>query len=369
MQEYKICNYCVMDNSSDDTITFDDSGQCNYCKTQLSRKKFVYFPNEEGGRRLQSLIAKLKEENKDKEYDCLMGISGGLDSSYLAYLGTTWGLRILAIHVDDGFDTQISTENLKKLNSKTNLDIITIRPDAEQFNDLSRAFFLAGVPNLAMPQDNIIFACLYQYAKEKKIRSFLSGGNFALECILQKGNTHDAYDKVNILDIHKKFGRKPIDKLPLLTNFQRDWDKRVLKIETLRPLNYIDYNRDRAFAELKEFCGFEYYGSKHLENIFTKFLQVYYLYNKFHVDKRRSHFSSMIVSGQMTRDQALAELEKPYCNNTEMQNDIEFIIKKLDLTRAEFDRVMAEPPKQHTEYKTSLYNKFRSIIQKKTDAK
>ena len=359
------CTRCVMDNRSDSTITFDENGYCNYCTQALEEMDRVYFPNEEGQRKIEELVGRLKEENKKKPYDCIMGISGGLDSSYLAYLAKEkWGLRILAVHIDDGFDEPVAIENIRKLCEKLEIRLIVEKPNAEQFCDLTRAFFLAGVPNLAIPQDNILFAYLYDYARKYKIRSFLSGGNFALEGILQRGNSHDNSDKKHILAIHKRFGTKPVDQLPFLSQQRKLWDKYVRKIETVCPLNYIDYNRDRAINELKEFCGFEYYGSKHLENKLTKFIQLYYFYNKFGVDKRTSHLSSMIVSGQMSRDEALRILEQPLYDPQEMDRDIDFILDKLQLSREEFEDVMHQPPKQHTDYPTSSFNKRKQMIGK-----
>jgi N-acetyl sugar amidotransferase len=354
-----------MDNKSDETITFDSNGYCNYCTEALSQIGKVYFPNEEGERRLQELVTRLKRENKEKQFDCIMGISGGLDSSYLAYLGSAkWGLRILALHVDDGYDTEISKRNIKNLCETANIKLVTIKPDAKQFNELTRAYMLAGVPNLAAPQDNVLFACIYKFMKEQGIRTFLSGGNFALECILQRGNTHDAYDVRNIKEINRIYGRNKIDKLPLLTNLQRDIDAAVLKIESPRPLNYVNYNRELALKELNEFCGFEYYGSKHLENTLTKFIQVYWFYHKFNVDKRTSHLSSMIVSEQMSRDEAIKLMQEPLYDEKEMMKEIDYILKCIDLSRDEFEVLLKDSPKQHTDYKTSRYGKARKWLVK-----
>jgi len=363
MKRFQRCSRCVMDNSSDDTITFDSNGQCNYCTKALSQMRQVYFPNEDGEERLKELITRLKKENKNKQYDCIMGISGGLDSSYLAYLGAVrWGLRIIAVHVDDGYDTEISKRNISKLCETAKIDLEYIKPDEEQFNELIRAYMLAGVPNLAVPQDNILFAHVYKFARQQKLRTFLSGGNFALECILQQGNTYGVFDVLNIKDINKRFGRGKLDKLQLLSYMQRDIDSIILHIESLRPLNYIDYNRDRAFKELNEFCGFEYYGGKHLENTLTKFIQLYWLYHKFNVDKRTSHLSSMIISGQLSRDAAIALLQEPLYDEKEMEKEIDFILKKLDLSRDEFDQIMKNPSKKHTDYKTSKYNDIKTKL-------
>ena len=352
MKEIRRCTRCVMDNRSDNTISFDANGVCNYCKHALEKSKLEYFPNDEGARKIEQMIRQLKKAGKGKEYDCLMGISGGLDSAYLAYLGAVkWGLRICAIHVDDGFDTELAKQNVKSLCEKCKIDLKVIKPDAEQFNDLTRAYFLAEVPNTAIPQDNILFACLYDYARKYKIYHFLTGGNYALECILQRGNTYGAYDMVNLHDIHKKFGRKPIDKLPFISQWQRVWDVNVHHIKTIAPLDYIDYNKERAIQELHDFCGFTYYEAKHLENTLTKVIQLYWFYHKFNVDKRTSHLSSLIVSGQMTREQALEELAKPVYDTEKMNRDLDEVLPKLGFTRQEFDELISRPGKQHTEYK------------------
>ncbi len=356
------CRRCIMDNSSDSTIVFDKEGICNYCKDAFENIGKVYFPNEEGEKRLSKLLEVIKQRGKGKKYDCIMGLSGGLDSSYLAYLGYKWGLRVLAVHIDDGYDTEISKRNLERLVNATGFDYEVIKPDEEQFNDLTLAYMKAGVPNIAIPQDNVLFAFLYKKMREYKIKYFLSGGNFALEWILQKGNTYKALDVVNIRAIHKKFGTKPIDKLEFISTFQRGIDNYILGIKSPRPLNYIDYNRNRAFKELSEFCGFEYYGRKHLENILTAFIQLYWFPKKFGVDKRTSHLSSMIVSGQLTRDEALKELAEPIYDENRMTEYINILKTKLGISQKEFDDIMAAPIHQHTEYAVEDSNVFFRVL-------
>ena len=364
MKEYQRCTRCIMDNKSDSTIMFDENGVCNYCKEALNSGAKIYFPNKEGEIKVNELVVRLKKENSKRKYDCIMGLSGGLDSSYLAYLGSCWGLRILGIHIDDGFDTKISRNNIIKLCDKANIELIKINPDRKQYNDLTRAFIMAEVPNIAIPQDNILFANLYKYARKTGVKHFLSGGNYALECILQKGNTHNAYDKVKIKNIHSKFGRYPIDNLELISDQQRFIDKYILKIESLRPLNYINYNRERALKELSDFCDFEYYGNKHHENYLTKFIQIYWFFNKFGVDKRKSHLSSMIISNQMTREEAIQELEKPLYDEEEMNKLVNYILKELDLDQNIFYRIMERPGKQHNEYKISKFSKLLHMIKR-----
>lgn len=348
-----VCQRCVMDDSADSTIAFDDEGFCNYCTSALKLKPKTFFPNEEGEAKLTSMIEMLKREGQGKDYDCMMGLSGGLDSSYLAYLGAAkWGLRIIAVHIDDGYDTDISKSNLEKLIDKTGIECIVIKPDAEQFNNLTLAYMKAGVPDLAVPQDNVLFATLFRFALERGIKYFLSGSNFSTESILQEGCGWNTYDVVNILDIHKRFGQKPIDSLHFMSNWQKMKISKVLGMTTLAPLNYVEYTREKAFAELDEYCGFQYYGRKHLENYLTAFLQTCWLPEKFGIDKRRSHLSSLIVSGQMTRDEALKELEEPQYDSEAMGEIKSLMADNMDIDVSKIDSLIESKPHSHIEYKT-----------------
>jgi len=353
-----------MDNSSDKTITFDENGFCNYCKEALKIKNVVYFPNEEGNKKLTALLEQIKKDGKGKKYDCLMGVSGGLDSSYLLYLGHKWGLRIIAVHIDDGFNTNITKNNIKKLFDATKFKLITIKPNKEQFYALTKTYMKAGVPNLAVPQDNILFASIYEYAIKNDMKYFLSGENFSLESILQKGNTHVPFDLKNLKDIHRKFKEKPINKLNLISQYKLDRIRNFTKLNFVLPLNYINYNRDEALKELSDFCGFEYYGSKHLENILTTFVQLYWFPKKFGVDKRTSHLSSMIISEQLSREKALQIYEEPLYEEDKMREYIDIIKTKLDIKDLEFGNIMNTHPRQHTDYITSKYMKIKPFLSK-----
>ncbi|MCL2717277.1 MAG: N-acetyl sugar amidotransferase [Lachnospiraceae bacterium] len=342
-----------MDSSSDDTIIFDTNGYCNYCNSALESKALRYFPDDTGTEKLAELLSLIKTENKNNEYDCLMGVSGGLDSSYLAYLGYKWGLRVICVHIDDGFDSDISRGNLEKLKQATGFKFINICPDQKQYNALIKAYMKAGVPKLDIPQDNILSATLFKYAEEKNIKYFLSGENYALECILERSNNHSTRDLVNLNDINRKFGKEPIDKLDFISHARKRVIENKIGIKTVTPLNFIDYNRDRAFAELADFCGFEYYGSKHLENNLTAFIQLYWLPKKFGVDKRKSHLSSMIISGQLTRDEALKlYLDVPLYDEKAMSRITSQVKEKLNLTDTGFDEIMLNRPRRHNEFKT-----------------
>ena len=356
---FQRCTRCVMDNSSDNSISFDENGVCNYCTYTLERKDKVYFPNQIGEEKLNSLFEKLKIDGKGKKYDCLMGISGGLDSAYLAYIAYEKGLRILAFHINDGFNTEISESNVKNLCAKSNIDLIEEFPDKEQFIDVIRAFFKAGVPGICNAQDNIITSYLYKNAVKFGIRNFLSGSNFSLESILQRGEGINASDGFHIKSISKMFGSKGYDKLPFISLFDSYIKtKYIYKVKMYKPLDFIDYNKDRAIRELNEFCGFNYYGGKHYENVLTYFVQSYYLPNKFGIDKRNSHLSSLIMSNQITREEAILELEKPLYDAEKMDKTIDFICEKLNFTREEFESILNSPPKSHYDYPYSNLNKF-----------
>jgi len=361
------CKRCVMDNVGDPYIKFDENGYCNYCTDALKAKEIRYFPNADGKRQLENIFKKIKINGKKQKYDCMLGLSGGLDSSYVAYIGHQYGLRMLAVHIDDGFDAPETIKNINKICDYYNIDLVVEKPNKEQFADLTRAFVRSGVPNIAIPQDNVLFANLYKYAQENQIRYFLSGSNFALESILQKGNTYDAIDKVHIMDIHGKFGEIKLDeKLPLFSIFEKRIKYNIFyKIRTIYPLNYVEYNALNAFSILNETCGFEYYGDKHCESLLTKFMQRYYLPKKFGVDKRKSHYSSMIISGQMTREEALEKLSEPLYENEQLQKDLGFILKELLISEKEFEKIINEPPRQHTEYRTSITNRMAQFLLEK----
>ena len=372
MMEYKQCTRCVMDNNGDSTITFDASGQCNYCTDALKAKDVIYHPDENGKQYLDNIFNTLKERRKNFHYDCMLGLSGGLDSSYAAYIGHTYGLRMLAVHIDDGLDAPVTTENVKKICDTYGIDLIVERPDSTLFGDLTCAFIRAGVPNIAIPQDNVLFACLYKYARENHIDCFLNGSNFALESILQRGNTYDASDKTHILAIWRRFGdikEKDFVGLPLMSTFE----KRFIygywhKIQTVKPLNFVDYNAERAFRILHDTCGFEYYGDKHCESIFTKLMQRYYLPKKFNVDKRKSHYSSMVITEQITREEALQRLKEPLYSKEALEADLDFVLSKIGMSRNEFDEILDYMPHQHRDYPVSLFNtciKYILAVRKK----
>lgn len=362
----QVCTRCVMDNQSDTTIKFMADGTCNYCNDTLKRMENEYFPNSTGIKKLDDILAKIKRDGQGKHYDCMVGVSGGVDSSYVLYLGYKYGLRMLGVHIDDGLDTEIAVKNIKNLCEKTETELIMVKPDLEQYKDLTRSFFLARVPNLAMVQDNIIIAALNDTAKKYKLKYNLSGANFAFECILERSSGVNALDKNHIIEIHKQFGKGSIDKLRLATFFEKYiYNRYFNKTETILPLNFIDYNLQNVLQELAEFSDYNYYGGKHYESVLTRFLQCYYLPVKYKFDKRKSHFSSMIVSGQMTREEAIDRLsQNPYISEELKEFDFNYLADYIGMTRKEFDVLMTLPSKQHYDYPISAINNFAGVARK-----
>jgi N-acetyl sugar amidotransferase len=363
----KVCTRCIMDDEGDQTIAFDSDGTCNYCRDTLGRKDSEYFPNEEGKRKLNAIMEKIKETGKGQVYDCMVGVSGGVDSSYIIYLGFIYGLRMLAVHIDDGFDTDIAMSNIRNLCTKAKVELIIVKPDKEQFADVIGSFFMASVPSVAISQDSILMAALNDVGKKYNLKYNLSGGNFALESILQRGQDNINYaDKKHIEAIHKLFGKGKIDKLRLISFYEKYIVAKYFnKVKKILPLNYIDYNLESVLQELSDFCGYNYYGGKHYESILTRFLQCYYLPTKYDFDKRKSHFSSMIVSNQMSREEALERISKPaYITEELKESDFNFIADYLCMSRVEFDQLVALLPKKHTDYTISNINKFAGVARK-----
>lgn len=361
-EEIKVCTRCVMD-STDPLITFDEKGHCNYCTNALLFMKKRWLNNEEGLKKLSGIVEKIKEKNKNNKYDCMIGLSGGADSSYLAYIcQKKFGLRMLALHVDTGWNTKDSEDNIKKICEKLKIDLIVEKLNSDEFMDLQRSYFLSGVPSQDIPQDHMFLALLFDYAKKNNIKYFFSGANFSTESILQKGNGYIAADRTNLNDIHRKHGEGKIDSLPQMTLFDRYVKYKFLnKIQMIKPLDYLDYNLKRAIKELEDKVDFKYYGAKHAESVFTNFVQMYFLPHKYNFDKRKSHLSSLIVTNQLERDEAIEFLQKPLYQEDKMKKDIEFILSKLKVEKSTFNKVISSPPVSHDVYKKSKWIKFRKL--------
>ncbi len=305
---YKICNTCIMDTTDKD-ISFDDNGQCFYCKEARRLINNYGYRGKESDDHLKQTLDKIKKEQKKAKYDCVIGISGGVDSAYLMHMAVKyWGLRVLAIHVDAGWNSEISVDNIKKLCEKLKIDLQTVVVDWNVMKEVQRAYMFSGVSNLDVPQDHVFFAALYQFAKKHHIKYILTGHNYATESILPKYLVYDSSDWISLKDICKTYGREiNLKKYPHMTYFQK-W-RYVKTLKFIRPLNDIEYSKTKAIDELSKEYGWKYYGAKHWESRFTKFFQAYYLPIKFGFDKSRAHLSNLVVNNEMSREEALKELE------------------------------------------------------------
>ncbi len=348
---YQICTRCVMD-TSDPQITFDAEGVCNHCHEFDTVTCKRWFPNEEGEKRLQSICEKIKKDGAGKDYDCIIGLSGGIDSSYLALKIRDYGLRPLVVHVDGGWNSELAVFNIEQIVKYCGYDLHTRVIDWEEMRDLQVAYLRSEIANQDVPQDHAFFASLYHFAVKNNIKYVISGGNISTEAVFPRAWHHQAMDVDNLIDIHKKFGSKSLSTYPKIGIFQYYfYFPFIYKMKTVLPLNYMPYDKHEALAYLKETIGYKDYGRKHGESIFTKFFQNYYLPRKFGYDKRRPHLSSQVLSKQISRSEALEALEQPLYDARELKDDIEYVAKKLKMTSEELVRLSSGPGKDYTEYK------------------
>jgi N-acetyl sugar amidotransferase len=352
---YQVCNRCIMD-TSDPEIKFDDQGNCNHCNSALDLGKKTWFPDKAGEKLLDQSIERIRHEERNKEFDCIIGLSGGVDSSYLAYLAVNKGLRPLVVHVDCGWNSEQAVKNIESVVKKLNIELHTFVVNWEEMKDLQRSFFKASLPDQDIPQDHAIFSALYNFADKNKIKYVLNGLNFATECIMPQNWGYQAMDYRHLKAIHNRFGERKLKDYPHINFFQRYiYYTLIKKMQIINPLNYIDYRKNEAIETMKTETGWQYYGGKHYESRFTKFFQSYYLPLKFNFDKRRAHLSSLIISEQISRDEALEKMKENVYYENEVGNDLEFVAKKLDWSPEEFRAIIDLPPNRHQNFPTNEY--------------
>jgi N-acetyl sugar amidotransferase len=352
---YQICNRCIMD-TSDPFIKFDEHGNCNHCNSALERAGQMWFPDVYGEKKLSEIIEKIKDEEKKKEFDCIIGLSGGVDSSYLAYIASKIGLRALVVHVDCGWNSELAVKNIENIVKILNIELHTFVVNWEEMKDLQRAFFKASLPDQDIPQDHAIFSALYKFAVENDIKYALNGVNFASESIMPDSWGYQAMDYRHLKSVHKHFGEKKLKEYPHVTFFQRYVCFNLIKgMKIINPLNYINYQKEEVIKILEKELGWQNYGEKHYESRFTKFFQSYYLPVKFNFDKRRGHLSSLIISGQMTREFALNKMEEKSYSEDEINSDLEYVAKKLGWSAEEFRRIINLPPNDHKNFASNKY--------------
>ena len=345
------CTICVMD-TSDPLITFNDTGVCSHCLEAKIRLDDYSFTKEQEIENLDILKEKIKSQQKS-EYDSIIGLSGGVDSSYVAYIAMELGLNPLCVHFDNGWNSDIAVRNIRNIIQVTGFDFYTYVIDWPEFRDLQRSFFKAGVVDIEMLTDHAIFASLFKLRKDHKITTVLSGTNYATEHGLPIAWTWSKMDLRNIKSIQNKHGEMKLKSYPTMSTFfwllmQRFNLGGVFE----EPLNKINFKKTEAMEKLKDVFDWEYYGGKHYESVFTKFYQAHVLPTKFGVDKRRVHFSGLLRNGEMTKEEALSQLDQPLYKEEELIRDKEFVLKKLGFTNSEFDLIMQQDPVPHDRYKT-----------------
>ncbi len=348
-KEYQICRRCVMD-TTDPNIVFDEQGICNHCHEYDESIRNVVFNGAEAKKILESLVTKIKEKGKRKEYDCIIGVSGGVDSTYVACKIKELGLRPLAIHLDNGWDSELAVKNIERVLNLLDIDLQTHVIDWGEFKDLQLAFLKSSTPDSEIPSDHAIFALMIKSAKKYKL-PVITGMNIRTESHLPSSWSQGHIDWRYIKNIHKRFGTVPLKTFPHLSIWT--FSRYFRSGNWIHILNYMDYRKGEAKQFLIDSMGWKDYGWKHHESIYTRFFQGYILPQKFGYDKRKAHLSSMICSGEVTREVALEELKKePY--PIEMQNsDREYLIKKFNITPKEFEKIMMLSPKTYFDYPNS----------------
>lgn len=368
-REFRACNRCVLDTSDDQNISFDPEGVCSYCHTfDKDYKPYLLMSAIEKEKELKRRVEIVKADGKGKKYDCIIGISGGVDSSYVAAKAKELGLKALLIHFDNGWNSELAVKNIEQICRYTGFDLYTYVVNWDEFKDLQRAYIKAGVLDWEVPTDHGLWAITLKKAKELNIKYILTGSNYQSEGILPAPMRYDKGDLKNIKDIYRKFGRnKKFRSFPTYSFWWHQYLKFVwgLKIEPI--LFYMDFNKLKSKEFLINTVGWKDYGGKHYESIFTRFYQGYALKEKFHVDKRKAHLASLICSGQMSREEALSELKKPLIEPEILKEDLRFFLKKMDFTEEEFSAIMKATPVPHENFKSyskRVYPLFRYILPK-----
>jgi N-acetyl sugar amidotransferase len=349
-------------DETDPNINFDEQGVCNYCREaeiQLPKYKYTFEQEKEN---LEALVKQIKSRQKG-EYDSILGLSGGVDSSYLAYLAWKHGLNPLCVHFDNGWNSETAVKNIRNIIDTTGFDLSTYVIDWPEFRDLQRAFVKAGVIDIEMLTDHAIFAALFRIRRANNIATVLSGTNYATEHGLPTAWRWPKTDLRNIKAIQKKYGAMKIKSFPTMSTFRYRIICRFgfggVQIDLLNKVNYM---KKEAMKTLSGAFDWEYYGGKHYESLFTKFYQAYILPTKFGVDKRKSHLSALLRNGEITRDEAVEELKKPPYDENELARDKKFVLKKLGFSETEFEEIMNQKPIPHDHYATD--RKYMNFIVK-----
>lgn len=337
-----------MDTSARE-ISFNAQGVCNFCEEHIAKVNNTPSSSPGADIKLRALIERIKSK-RHGDYDSIVGLSGGVDSSFVAYQAVKLGLKPLAVHFDNGWNSELAVKNIEELVNRLGLDLMTFVIDWEEFRDIQRSFFKAHVIDIELVTDHAIFAAMFQIAKKHNIRYILSGTNAATEGIMPRSWQHFKFDLRNLKAIHRAHGTRPIKRYPTIGIAGLAWNHYVAGFQSVSMLNYMAYNKTEAMQTLSAELGWQYYGGKHYESVFTKFYQAHILPTKFKIDKRRIHLSDLIMNGELSRDQALADLEQPLYSDEDLQRDTSYVCKKLGFSGEEFRAYLAASPAPHSTY-------------------
>jgi len=352
-REYQICKNCVMD-TTDSNIIFDDNGVCDHC-ISFNNNVLPYWHTDQAGRvEMDKIVAKIKKDGRKREFDCIMGMSGGADSSYLLHLAVKeMELRPLVFHVDGGWNSQIAVNNIDVMINKLNLDLYTEVINWEEMKDFQLSYFKSGLANIDVPQDHAFIAVLYDFAEKYNIKYIMNGGNFSTECVRNPMEWfYYGTDMAQIKDIRKQFGTITLETYPFSRVLRHKFYLRYIRrIKVVKPLNYMPYIKDEAMKFLEKEYGWQPYPQKHFESRFTKFYEGYWLPKKFGYDTRKVQYSSLILTNQMTREEALEKLLRPAADEEEAIHDFEYIATKLGISVEELQGYFDAPNKTYKDYK------------------
>ncbi len=356
-RKYQMCSRCIMD-TTDPIIEFDEQGVCNHCH-KFDRLLELYPLDKNSETKLNGIISDIKREGEGKKYDCIIGVSGGVDSTYVAYvIRKIYGLRPLAVHLDNGWNSELAVSNIVNFLKRLDIDLYTHVIDWEEFRDIQLSFLKASVSDAEAPTDHGISAVLYNIAAKHNVKYIIGGTNIRSEGVMPHfwTYTYVPYDFRYINDIHKTFGTQKIKTYPHFNLFQLFSFVYIRKIKFVNILNYIPYVKHDALKIIESELAWRNYGGKHYESIYTRFFQAYILPKKFSIDKRKAHYSALICSGQMSREEALKNMKEPIAPEEMLVQDKTYVIKKFNISEDEFEQLMSAPRKTFLEYKS--YYKF-----------
>jgi N-acetyl sugar amidotransferase len=358
--DYRQCSVGVLDTDDDPDMRFDEQGRSHYYHDYKLAEAQLVKEGEEGEQILQGLAERIRVDGKNKPYDSIMGLSGGVDSTYVAFQAKRIGLHPLAVHLDNGWNSELAVQNIENIVNRLNFDLHTHVIDWNEFRDMQLAYLKASVIDIEVISDHAIFALLYRLAGEHGIKHILSGTNVVTEFVMPPHWIYNKTDHVNIKAIHKAHGSVPLKTYPFMDLKVKKWVQLFKKVRSHSILNNVSYNKADVKKQIQEELGWRDYSGKHFESIFTRFYQGYILPEKFGVDKRKAHLSNLIYAGQITKEEALCKLQEPPYGEQLVKQDLEFVTKKLGLSKIEFENIMRTPTRSHLDYEIekSVYDSY-----------